>query len=270
MNGNYDSNTYLTVNDLNSIENRIENLTNEIQEKIFDNKQSPLRNIQIGDNLGGKILYLFFPTDIYTYIDDYYYPIIADDNMIYTMRNTTSDDSYNIEILYISTQTNTTYTKELYYKKNDENGLQTNVRYMKLPNDFGVVTNISTNNPFYQYIKIYNDETIIPDYEKHVWVDNEILSMQKIENIEHAIKNIGYYYYKPKGWVNTNDWLPISQIENINKNVNVKNISYKDLNRWVTNLNLINFDNLDMMTIWNSTISEIDWNKQNSTEWEEY
>ncbi len=61
----YSANIYLTPNDLNNIEDIIENITNEVQEKIFDNTQSPLRNIQVGDNLSGKTLYLSFPRDSY-------------------------------------------------------------------------------------------------------------------------------------------------------------------------------------------------------------
>ena len=47
---------------------------------------------------------------------------------------------------------------------------------------------------------------------------------------------------------------------------------YKNVEGIVLIFDLTNkksFDNLDKMTIWNSNVSEIDWNKQNDTDWEE-
>lgn len=65
MNNNYDSNMYLITSYLNDFENQIDYVTNQIQEKVFDDAQSPLRNIQVGDNLSGKTLYMSFPRDSY-------------------------------------------------------------------------------------------------------------------------------------------------------------------------------------------------------------
>lgn len=266
---NYNNSMYLQTSDLNTIENSIEEITNEIQEKIFNNNTSPLRNIQVGDNLSGKTLYLSFPKDIYQSIDDYYYPIRAGDNMIYTRVDQHITNSYLIDVFYFGTSYQ--YIVNIYKKPISSNNIAINMIRIKLPYNFGIVDNIDTSNVFYQYIKIYGDETIIPDYEKHMWSDNETLSMQKIDNIENGIKNIGDYYYKPYGWLNSKEWLGTSDMNlGIIKNgIAIKNISYQDLNRWVNNLNLINFDNLDKMTIWNSSISEIEWNKYNDVEWEE-
>ena len=49
----------------------------------------------------------------------------------------------------------------------------------------------------------------------------------------------------------------------------MKNISYQDLNRWVDNLNMINFDDLENMTIWNSDITQLQWNMNSDIEWED-
>lgn len=266
MNNNYDSNMYLMTSYLNDFENQIDYVTNQIQEKVFDDAQSPLRNIQVGDNLSGKTLYMSFPRDSYENITN------TNRIEIITINNNVRiaymhETSNNRRVIYLRYNNRSTY---LYAKSDSNNDPYLNYTKFKLPNDFGIVTSIDSSDMFYQYIKIYDNEYIIPNYEKHVWVDNEILSMQKIENIEHGIKNIGYYYYKPRGWITTKDWLPTSSLNNYNYNVNIRNISYSDLNRWLTDLNLINFDDLDIMTIWNSVISEIDWNKQNYTEWEEY
>ena len=47
----YDANQYLSTNDLNEIENTIESLTIEVQEKLFNDTPSPLHNIEVGDKL---------------------------------------------------------------------------------------------------------------------------------------------------------------------------------------------------------------------------
>ena len=149
------------------------------------------------------------------------------------------------------------------YKKESDNFAVLRQPYsFKLPYDIGVVTEIDSNNEVYKYIKIYEDEYIIPDYVKHVWSDNEFLTMQKIENIERGVDNIGYYYYKPIGWIGSKRWINSSGI-------NMKNISYQDLNRWADNLNMINFNDLENMTIWNSDITQLQWNMNSDIEWED-
>lgn len=266
MNNNYNSNMYLITSDLNTVENQIETLTEEIQENIFNNTTSPLRNIQVGDNLNTKTLYCFFPNNIYQYITSETISNFITTNNNHSLRFFktigTNYNKYDIGFSY-----NGTYT--LYRKLSNGNGIFINRIKYKLPHDFGIVTNIDDNNEIYQYIKIYDDETIIPNYVKHTWIDNEFLSMQKIDNIEQGIKNIGEYYYKPQGWLNSREWLKICKTTDFDNNTNIQNISYMDLNRWSTDLSLINFDNLNEMTIWNSIVSEIDWNMENDTDWEE-
>ena len=40
----------------------------------------------------------------------------------------------------------------------------------------------------------------IPTFNKKTWVLNELPYVQEISRIEDGIKNIGYYFYEPKGW----------------------------------------------------------------------
>ena len=122
----------------------------------------------------------------------------------------------------------------------------------------------------YQYLKIYDNEDIIPSYSKHTWTQNEVLTMKNIDNIENGIKNIGYFYYQPNGWIGSREWLKTSNVDNIDTNLNTQNISYLDINRWMKNLSLINFDNINNMTIWNTNISNIIWNTNSDVEWEEF
>lgn len=257
----YNANMYLTPQILNDIENEIEEKTNEVQFYLFEEETSSLQNIQVGDNLNSKTLYLSLPRNA------------SDD--IETSTIITTDNSYEIAL----ENDDTTITAFVYYRNKkyifyqkiaSDFNITANVIRFKLPHDFGTVTEIDTTNPIYPYIKIYNNEMLIPDYEKHVWNDNEVLSMQKIDNIETAIKNIGYYYYKPTGWLGGREWLKTCKINDYNSGTNIQNISYQDLNRWVNNLSLINFEDVFDKTFWNTNLTQIQWNGRTNVEWEEY
>ncbi len=282
MSNSYNANIYFKTSDLNNIENQIEEITEDIRENVFDNTDAYLRNIQVGDNLGGKTLYLSFPRDTHTNIpttDTATHLFIAISNndttvgvgyKYYTdsnkaigvrVKNKSSDTGYILQYLYSYSLTTDNGNPYLNY-----------IRFT-LPLDYGVVTSIDSNNTFYQHVKIY-DETVIPNYTKHRWYDNELLTMQKIDNIEQGIKNIGYYYEKPDGWVNEKEWLGTNSIEAINRKkanygVGVKTISYQDLNRWCNNLELITFDDLNNTTIWNAKndITQLIWNEDSDVEW---
>lgn len=234
---------------------------------IYHYSNNDLRNIKVGDSLNSKILYTSFPRTLYE--------SIPNDNVVIIQTNVGNSirfykhvySTYNsliIELVY----NNKNYT--IYRKDTDEDYIRYNIKKYKLPFDFGIVTNIYTDNVFYQYLKVCDNDIIIPAYTKHTWVDNEVLSMQKIDNIEEGVKNIGYYYYKPNGWIGVREWLKTCNITDYNNNKNIQNISYQDLNRWINNLNLISFDDLDTMTIWNTILSRIEWNKENGIEWEDF
>ena len=258
MSDRYNNNMYLDASDLNDVEDMIYDITNDIQENVFNNQQSPLRNIQVGDNLNGRIVYFSFPVDAYESISGSDNRFIKMDNGNYFTFHATEYTDTTYYRVYFVTSDNT-YT---IYNKRSTNNYQIRLNKRKMEYNAGVVTEIDTNNDIYQYVKIYDDETIIPDYVKHTWEDNEFLTMQNIENIENGIKNIGYYYYKPLGWLETQEWLRTLCI-------NTRNISYRDLNRWINDLELINFDNLNKMTIWNSDITQLQWNKNSDIEWED-
>ena len=267
METNYNSNIYLSTSTMNEVENKIEEVINNIQYNLFDGVNSPLKSIDVGDNLNGKTLYLSFPRDSYTHIEN------TTKNIIITIDSETriaymySNSRHYIYVRYKG-------TSYYLYAKNDS-GAYPYLNYVrfKLPYDFGTVTSINNSDYFYNYIKIYDNENIIPNHNKHTWVDNEVLSMQKIDNIENSIKNIGEYYYKPTRFINTREWLGTPELLGNRSSyygTNIQNISYIDLNRWMTNLNLINFNNLDKLTIWNTKLSQIYWNEDNDVEWEDY
>lgn len=263
---NYNNNMYLKTSDLNAIENDIETITNSIQEEIFENQSSSLRNIRVGDNLSNKTLYLSFPRDAYEDIDNTIHNeiVTVDENTRISYIHSTNN---NQRYIYVRYKGKSYY---LYSKNNSANDPYLNYARTKLPADFGVVDSINDTDIFYQYIKIYDNEYTMPNYNKHVWSDDEVLSMQKMDNLENGIKNIGYYYYKPVGWQTDREWLGTNKIGTTTRyGVNIQNLSYQDLNRWVNNLSLINFNNLDELTIWNSNITQLQWNKNSDIEWEE-
>lgn len=260
MSERYNNNMYLKLSDLNTIENSIYSLTNDVQEKVFNNQQSPLRNIQVGDNLNGRTIYLSFPSDIYESISGSENKFIKTDNNYsfnFFVNEYGDFNLYNIVLNFSNS-----LSRILYRRRTSPSKILMGMNKIKLPYDTGVVTEIDTNNNIYQYIKIYEDESIIPNYVKHTWVDNEFLTMQKLDNLENGIRNIGYYYYKPINWLPDKEWVA-------SLGLNIKNISYQDLNRWINNLGLVNFDNLDDLTIWNTDITQLQWNEDSNIEWED-
>ena len=100
----------------------------------------------------------------------------------------------------------------------------------------------------------------IPAYVKKTWAKNDLPFVQEIDRIENAITNIGRYGYKPDGWLPTKTWITSDNL------YPVKSFDYRDWNRWINNLQLINFDDIDEMTFWNG-VSLIDWNTESDYEW---
>lgn len=254
MNNDYNADMYLTPTDLNNIENKIEETTEKIRNKIYNNTSSSLRNIQVGDDLSGKTLYLSFPRDSYNNITNTTRTVVitvSSDKRIYYIY---SNSKRYIAVSYKG-------TGYYIYAKNDNviNPYLNSIRF-KLPNDFGVVTAVDNQDTFYQYVKIYNNENIIPNYVKKQWETNEIPYIQHIDNIEQGVENIGKYCAKPLGWSTTRNWIKTSSIEDRSDyGVGNKGFSYRDINRWINNLNLI--DNVDMEngTFWNTNKTKYHW-----------
>lgn len=273
MNNSYNANMYLTPSILNDIETQIYDITNQVGEEVFENETSSLVSITVGDNLNDKTLYLTYPKTIFNNISNDVVNIITTDNSSYirTQKYVSSSYSiYRVYLSYLNTKTNTRTTIYLYNYRTDQNNISSNCIRFRLPKDFGEVTSISSSEPIYQYLKIQDNEDIIPSYSKHTWQENEILSMKNIDNLENGIKNIGYFYYQPKGWIASKEWLKTSNIDNLDTNLNMQNISYWDINRWINNLSLIDFDNVNNMTIWNTSLSKIIWDIDSDIEWEEF
>lgn len=74
---------------------------------------------------------------------------------------------------------------------------------------------------------ISNHGYSIPEYNYKSWTVQDNLYDIYLNNIEEGIFNLGKYYYRPLGWQKTKQWHPLMSF------------SYKDVNRWINNLNLI-------------------------------
>lgn len=69
----------------------------------------------------------------------------------------------------------------------------------------------------------------IPVYEINIWEKKSFLLANWIKHIEDGIYNLGKYYFRPFGWIVTKNW-------DVSEN---QSFSYKDVNRWLNNLSLI-------------------------------
>lgn len=74
-----------------------------------------------------------------------------------------------------------------------------------------------------------NQEILLSSYDSKTWIKNEFVYVDDIKNIEDAIEHAGKKFSHPIGWQTSKEWL----LDGFN------NISYKDLNRWRNNLDLI-------------------------------
>lgn len=259
MSNTYTTISYLTPESLNDIENRIKDLTNDIQDEIFEGQSNSLMSVWEDDNLSGITLRLSFPRTAYQNINN------TEEIDILTTSN-----GYKISYVYDeANERKAIYLKkgnyiEYLYSRITSYGNNPNINRIKirLPYDMGVVTECDVNNTFHGYIKFYEYRDVIPNYTSRRYSTNQIPDMKKIDNIEQGIKNIGDYYYKPIGWETTKTWLN-------DYGTNMKNLSYQDLNRWINNLNLINFDDIDKLNLWNTIISHVVWDTPYEQEWEE-
>lgn len=75
--------------------------------------------------------------------------------------------------------------------------------------------------------RIVNLGYSIDTYTAKTWVKKDFLIYTYLENIENGIKNLGKGYFRPFGWQNKKTW------------TKGMSFSYKDVNRWWNNLNLI-------------------------------
>ena len=67
----------------------------------------------------------------------------------------------------------------------------------------------------------------VGEYTPRTWVKKDFLLYSYVNNIENGIAKLGKGYFRPYGWQKGHPW------------VGGLSFSYRDVNRWVNNLNLI-------------------------------
>lgn len=116
---------------------------------------------------------------------------------------------------------NTTYIRENYT-------VPANAKYITISqidcpiankNDVEIMFEKGSATPYVPYKDI--------SYTKKTWVATDYLLYTYLNNIEDGLKNIGKVYFRPKGWQETKTW------------AGGMSFSYRDVNRWINNLNLI-------------------------------
>lgn len=94
-----------------------------------------------------------------------------------------------------------------------------------------------TETDYLNYTDLNNVENKIEDlyelydmtYTPKVWELNEYVFVNDIKNIEEAIDTMGAYFGYPSGYIQKRNW----NLEGEN------NISYRDINRWLHNIDLL-------------------------------
>lgn len=169
------------------------------------------RNIHVGDDLSGKIIYFEFPDNLYD-------AIINDvaggqDNIITT--NNHSIIEYGNVYNSIATVSIDSWMDRVYYANFDTTEVYTNLTQMQLGNDFGIVTNVNSNLSAYQYIYIKETEIL----EKH---RGDFLMSEELQKLENNLEEIANAINVD---FNKRDWYYLSVI------------TCEDVNRWSTLLN---------------------------------
>lgn len=96
-------------------------------------------------------------------------------------------------------------------------------------------------------------------YTPKIWIKKDFLIYTYLNNIETGIQALAEGYFKPYGWQGKKTW------------TKGMSFSYKDVNRWLNNLNLIEYElnTNPNRTIWNG-ISFDNWDSYDTgLEWEE-
>lgn len=75
--------------------------------------------------------------------------------------------------------------------------------------------------------RIVNLGYTVDSYTPKTWIKKDFLLYTYLNNIENGIKALGKGYFRPYGWQDTKTWTAR------------QSFSYKDVNRWITDLNLI-------------------------------
>lgn len=146
-----------------------------------------------------------------------------------------------------------------------------------LPNDYFDIINFDEllskiNELLESFKEIFGVEKIENDYEFFLDLYNgeyddinitSFLYIEYIDIIERCIKKLAFEFYQPPGYIENKIW-----IEDYTQPT-YKNISYIDINRMITDINLLYIHRTDTISIYNLYTNE-EWNTGvTSLKWEE-
>lgn len=254
---------YLSKDILNDIENKVSNLHKLYREK-FGLTETSLRNVQIGDDLSDRTLFLTFPRESYENISTEKSFITIDENNFLCSRSNATSTAKYIAYKYLE------HYNFLYYKyDNSINNLYNYIRF-RLPKDYGRVTSIDESDSFFSYVKISGSKYHLLEYNKKIWIDNEIPYLQYIDNIEEGINNVANILFKPDDY-EYKEWTTVGyyEISDSDYGLAQKPISTSDFDRWNKNIELLEEIINNNYNIWN-VVSYIKWNEDSDYEWEEF
>lgn len=151
---------------------------------IYDstNSDNTIRNLEVGDNLSGKVLLLNFPNDAKEFMDEE--PTFDYSAILYTeyyeidYRRSHENAVYpNIyEEVYISKHDDENYHVTLFYRENDN--IKTNLTSYYLPKDFGIVNGypFASESPG-RYIKVE-----ILNLKTYLAINSKGMEIQDVSN----------------------------------------------------------------------------------------
>ncbi len=146
--------------------------------ELKEGTQTVLRNIQVGDDLSGKTLYMNFPSGLHTQLS-------SGGTFIGTDGDYKQIDSYNN---YSGKGIIARVGSIIFLYNYDLNTLTENFNRTTytLPTPFGVVNSINSSHPAYQYIKIE-----VPTTKQELTTDGNFEAKEFIEDTTFQIKSDG-------------------------------------------------------------------------------
>ena len=114
-------------------------------------------------------------------------------------------------------------------------------------------------------IKYWNYEIIFPienyDLDLPVYELNDFVYLEDINKIEKNIMQLSYDFYQPPGYIKNKTWRTEEDLDVY------KSFSYEDINRMITDMNILYEHRLDTPTIYNLYTNE-NWDGETTLEWE--
>ena len=114
-------------------------------------------------------------------------------------------------------------------------------------------------------IKYWNYEQILPienyDLDLPIYELNDFVYLEDINKIEKNIMQLSYDFYQPPGYIKNKIWRTEEDLDVY------KSFSYEDMNRMITDMNILYEHRIDTTKIYNLYTNE-NWDGETTLEWE--